>query len=69
MSSLARSLVLPESEVPWVFVLDPSGRVVASAHALFNRTDLTRLVAAIPRADDPRDAGDPPGALRCATGR
>lgn len=29
---LAATLGLPESEVPFVFVLDPSGRIVAAAH-------------------------------------
>lgn len=49
--SLARSLGLPESETPWVFVVDPGGRVLASAHAQCNPADLARLVAAIPHAE------------------
>lgn len=46
--SLAAQLGLPESEVPWVFVVAPDGRVVASAHAALNPADLARLVAALP---------------------
>ena len=59
--SLAESLGLADSELPWVFVLDRSGRVLVRVHAVLNSADLTRVLAAIPRpeprADALRDAG------------
>jgi len=49
--SLATSLGLPESETPWVWVVDPSGRVVESVHAEVNDAGVARIVAALaPRA-------------------
>lgn len=48
--SFADQLGLPESEIPWVFVLDPSGRVVESLHADVDAEGVARVVAAITAA-------------------
>ena len=48
--SLARSLGLPESEVPWVAVVAPDGRVVEIVHALLNDEVFARIMAALPAA-------------------
>ena len=41
--SLATSLGLPETETPWVWVIDPSGRVVESVHlSLIHISEPTR---------------------------
>lgn len=48
--SLAESLGLESDETPWVFVVDPRGRVVVSIHAAFSAAGLARVVGAIPRA-------------------
>lgn len=45
--SLATSLGLPESETPWVFVVDPSGRVVEAVHATVDDAGLARILAAL----------------------
>jgi len=47
--SLAESLALEDSETPWVFVIDPAGRVVLNVHANYNPVDLARVVGAVPR--------------------
>lgn len=47
--SFANQLGLPESETPWVFVIDPSGRVVESIHANANDAGIARVVAAVGR--------------------
>jgi hypothetical protein len=46
--SLAESLGLPESEVPWVVVVAPNGRVAEVVHSVFNETVLARITAALP---------------------
>ena len=48
--SLAEQLSLGDSEIPWVFVVDPRGRVLASVHANFSPANLARVVSVIPRA-------------------
>jgi hypothetical protein len=48
--SLAESLALEDSETPWVFVVDPAGRVVLNVHADYNPVDLARVVGAVPRS-------------------
>jgi hypothetical protein len=45
--SLASSLGLPETETPWVWVVDPSGRVVESVHAEVSDAGVARVVAAL----------------------
>lgn len=45
--SFARSLGLPEVEMPWVYVINPEGRVVAVAHERVNDAAVRRLVSAI----------------------
>lgn len=45
--SLAQSLGLPEVEMPWVFVIDPTGRVAASIHERFTPAGLNRVLAAL----------------------
>lgn len=46
--SLARSLGLPESEVPWVAVVAPDGRVVEIVHSLLTDDAYARISAALP---------------------
>lgn len=48
--SLATSLGLPEDELPWVFVVDPEGRVVESLHARVDEASVARVAAALSRA-------------------
>ncbi|MFO0649727.1 MAG: hypothetical protein U0326_26150 [Polyangiales bacterium] len=48
--SLASSLGLVEDELPWVFVVDPSGRVVESIHANLTDAGLARVRAALSNA-------------------
>ncbi len=48
--SLASSLGLAEDELPWVFVVDPSGRVVESIHANMTEGGVARVGAALARA-------------------
>ena len=45
--SFAQQLGLPESETPWVFVIDPSGRVVESIHANANPGGVARVLTAV----------------------
>lgn len=45
---LAASLGLPESEAPWVFVVDPSGRVVEAVHGTLDDSGLARVLSALP---------------------
>lgn len=45
--SFAEQLGLPESETPWVFVIDPSGRVVESIHADVNPDGVARVLSAV----------------------
>lgn len=45
--SFADQLGLPESETPWVFVIDPQGRVVESVHAELTPAGAARVMAAI----------------------
>lgn len=47
--SLAESLGLPESETPWVFVVDASGRVIESVHAAADDAGLARITTALGR--------------------
>ncbi len=47
--SLAESLGLPESETPWVYVVDASGRVVEAVHAPADDAGLARITAALGR--------------------
>lgn len=54
--SLAESLGLPESETPWIFVVDPSGRVVESVHATADDAGVARVLAALNR---PRPSAPP----------
>lgn len=58
--SLAEQLGLDDSETPWVFVVDPRGRVVASVHAAFSPANLARVVAVIPRTPTQSNAGVSP---------
>ena len=46
--SLAHSLGLPESEVPWVIVVSPAGRVVEIVHSTLNDESFARVAAALP---------------------
>lgn len=48
--SLAASLGLTEDEIPWVFVVDPTGRVVESIHANLTEGGVARVAAALSRA-------------------
>lgn len=45
--SFAEQLGLPESETPWVFVIDPSGRVVESIHASVDAAGVSRVLSAV----------------------
>ncbi|MEZ4390494.1 MAG: hypothetical protein R3A48_05310 [Polyangiales bacterium] len=45
--SFARSLGLPEVEMPWVFVIDPGGRVAAALHERVSAAGLNRVIAAL----------------------
>lgn len=47
--SFAEQLGLPESETPWVFVIDPTGRVVESIHASASAAGVARVAAALNR--------------------
>lgn len=47
--SLAESLGLPDSETPWVFVLDPWGRVIERVHAAASDAAVSRVAAALQR--------------------
>jgi len=47
--SLADALGLPESEVPWVIVVSPGGRVVEVVHSMVGDEPLARVVAALPQ--------------------
>lgn len=58
--SLANSLGLPESEVPWVIVVSPAGRVVEIVHSVLNDGAFARIAAAIPAPAAP--AATPPAA-------
>ena len=58
--SLASSLGLPESEVPWVIVVSPAGRVVEIVHSVLNDGAFARIAAAIPAPAAP--AATPPAA-------
>ena len=55
--SLAEQLGLPDSELPWVFVVDPNGRVLVSIHATLNPAGLARVIESIPRAPNRTDGG------------
>lgn len=58
--SLAEQLGLGDSETPWVFVVDPRGRVLASVHAAFSPANLSRVISVIPRSPTASDAGVAP---------
>lgn len=45
--SFADQLGLPESETPWVFVIDPNGRVVESIHATVDAAGVSRVLSAV----------------------
>ena len=45
--SFAEQLGLPESETPWVFVIDPTGRVVESIHADVDAAGVARVLSAV----------------------
>jgi len=45
--SFAEQLGLDESETPWVFVVDPSGRVALSLHAEASPAGAARVLAAV----------------------
>jgi hypothetical protein len=45
--SFADQLGLPESETPWVFVIDPAGRVVESIHANVDAAGVSRVLSAV----------------------
>lgn len=47
--SLADALGLPESEIPWVIVVSPAGRVVEVVHSVVGDEALARVVAALPQ--------------------
>ena len=47
--SFAEQLGLPESETPWVFVIDPTGRVVESIHASASAAGAARVASALNR--------------------
>ena len=55
--SFADQLGLPESETPWVFVIDPSGRVVESIHADADAAGVARVLSAV---EPQRSAGATP---------
>ncbi len=59
--SLASQLGLGDSELPWVFVVDPQGTVVLTLHGEFDAAGLARIAAALPRPglSGPVDAGAP----------
>lgn len=48
--SFARSLGLAEVETPWVFVVDPTGRVVVTVHDRVNDADFARVLGALQTA-------------------
>ncbi len=51
--SLANSLGLPESEVPWVIVVNPAGRVAEIVHTTLNDAAFARIAAALPPPPPP----------------
>lgn len=53
--SLAASLGLPESEIPWVFVVSPAGRVVEAVHGTVDDASVARVLAALPSRAAPVD--------------
>jgi hypothetical protein len=46
--SFARSLGLPEDEVPWVVVIHPDGHVAFTLHERVSEQGLSRILAALP---------------------
>ena len=48
--SFAHSLGLPEVEMPWIFVINPEGRVAAAVHERMSEAAVRRVLAAIPTA-------------------
>lgn len=46
--SFARSLGLPEEELPWVLVIDADGRLVLSLHERVSDDAVNRVLAAVP---------------------
>jgi hypothetical protein len=46
--SFARSLGLPEEELPWVLVIDPDGRLVMSVHERVSDEAVNRVLATVP---------------------
>lgn len=51
--SFARSLGLPEEEMPWVLVIDPEGRVALMLHERASPAGLARVLATLPPAPSP----------------
>lgn len=47
--TISSFLGLPESRVPWAFVLDPQGRVLAQAHAAWSASESKAVWAALSR--------------------
>lgn len=47
--TLARQLDAPESETPWVLVVDPDGRVAARIHATVSADGVARVLQSIAR--------------------
>ena len=45
--SFGEQLGLPDSETPWVFIIDPRGRVGEAVHGFANVTEAERVVEAI----------------------
>lgn len=45
--SFAEQLGLPDSETPWVFVIDPAGRVVETIHANVDASGVARVLSAV----------------------
>lgn len=46
--SFARSLGLPEEELPWVLVIDPDGRLVMTLHERVSDDAVNRVLATVP---------------------
>ena len=55
--SFAAQLGLPDSETPWVFVIDPTGRVRESIHGDVDAAGIARVLAAL---GDRHEAGASP---------
>lgn len=51
--SFARSLGLPEEEMPWILVIDPQGHVALSLHERVSDAGVNRVLATVPTEAPP----------------